>query len=86
MYSIGTKDFKKVGQKESESEFLDKQMVILSISFQMVLNYRTPLKGTQNLSIILPLHIKKLRLEHKHLLIVSDIIDRRRMAKKNKKC
>ena len=45
MYSIGTKDFKKVGQKESESEFLDKQMVIiLSISFQMVLNYRTPLK------------------------------------------
>ena len=87
MYSIGTKDFKKVGQKEFESEFLDKQMVIiLSISFQMVLNYRTPLKGTQNLSIVLPLHIKKLRLEHKHLLIVSDIIDRRRMAKKNKKC
>ena len=25
MYSIGTKDFKKVGQKESESEFLDTQ-------------------------------------------------------------
>ena len=53
MYSIGTKDFKKVGQKESECEFLDKQMVmILSMLFQMVLNYRTPLKGTQNLSII----------------------------------
>ena len=48
MYSIGTKDFEKVGQKESECEFLDKQMVmILSMLFQMVLNYRTPLTGTQ---------------------------------------
>ena len=84
MYSIGTRILK--GRtKEFESEFLDIQLVIiLSISFQMVLNYGTLLKGTQTLSIILPLDIKKLRLEHKHLLIVSDIIDRRRMAKKNK--
>ena len=50
------------------------------------MNYRTILKGKQNLSMILPLQIKKLRLEDKDLVIVSDIIDRRRMAKKNKKC
>ena len=47
----------------------------------MVMNYRTVLKGTQNLSMILPLQLKKLRLEDKDLVIVSDIIDRRRMAK-----